>query len=238
MCNLNKLVVLTGFEPFADFKINPSWEAAKTFDDKEIDSFKVKSFQIPLAYKKIKPTITEIIDTQKPAVIITLGQSYRPVISLEKAALNLADLTESTIIYNCGTRPKDQILEAAAPPAYFTTLPIRVILDRLRENSIPAEISYSAGTFGCNQIFYHTMHKIHTDKLDTRAGFIHVPSLPSQAAQLQKARKGRIPSMTLETTTKALEITIKTTLKNIKKIASTSDQHKTKSSLNTCSAQT
>lgn len=215
MYNPNRLVVLTGFEPFADFKVNPSWEAAKTFDHKEIDSFKVKSFQIPLTYKEIKPTITRIMDTQKPAVIINLGQSYRALISLEKVAINFADLTESSILYNCGTRPKDQTLEPNAPTAYFTTLPIRKILNKLRQNNIPAEISYTAGTFGCNQIFYHTMHKIHKDRLDIKAGFIHVPSLPTQAAQLQKTRKKVIPSMNLDTTTKAVEITIRTTLKNI-----------------------
>jgi len=209
-----RIVVLTGFEPYADFKVNPSWEAAKTFDGKEIDSFVVKSFQIPLAYKEIKPAITEIIDKHKPVVIINLGQSYRPVISLEKVAINFADLTESTIIYNCGTRPRDETLEPNAPVAYFTTLPIRKILNKLRENSIPAEISYSAGTFACNQLFFHTMHKVHTDRLDTSAGFIHVPTLPSQAAQLQKARKGRIPSMNLDTTTRALEVAIETTLRD------------------------
>ena len=206
-----KLVVLTGFEPFADFKVNPSWEAAKTFDDKEIDSFK-----IPLKYKAIKPTITQIIESQKPAVIINMGQSYRPLISLEKVAINLADLTESSILYNCGTRPKDQTLEPNAPTAYFTTLPIRKILNKLRENSIPAEISTTAGTFGCNQIFYHTMHKIHKDRLDIKAGFIHVPSLPTQAAQLQKTKNRTIPSMSLDTITKAVEISVKTTLQNIK----------------------
>jgi len=215
MYNPDRLVVLTGFEPFADFKVNPSWEAAKTFDDKEIDSFKVKSFQIPLAYKEIKPTITRIMDTQKPAVIINLGQSYRALISLEKVAINFADLTESSILYNCGTRPKDQTLEPSAPTAYFTTLPIRKILNKLRQNNIPAEISYTAGTFGCNQLFYHTMHKIRKDRLDIKAGFIHTPSLPTQAAQLQKTRKKGIPSMNLDTTIKAVEITIRTTLKNI-----------------------
>lgn len=217
MYNPNRHVVLTGFEPYADFNTNPSCEAAKTFDGKEIGSFRIKSFQIPLAYKEIKPTITQIIDNQKPVVVINLGQSYRPLISLEKVAINFADLTESTVIYNCGTRPKDETLEPDAPAAYFTTLPIREILTKLRQNNIPAEISYTAGTFGCNQIFYHTMHKINKDKLDTRAGFVHVPSLPSQAAQLQEARKTKIPSMNLDTTTKALEITIRTTLQNIQK---------------------
>jgi len=214
---MRKTIVLTGFESFADFGVNPSWKAVKTFDEKEYGSFKVKSFQIPLRYKEIKPAITKIITTQKPAVVISLGQSYRPVISLERVAINLVDLTESTILYNCGNRPEDETLEPNAPAAYFTTLPIRKILSRMRQSNIPAEISYTAGTFGCNQLFFHLMHKICIEKLATCAGFIHVPCLPSQAAQLQKARKGKISSMNLDIIAKALEIAIKATLENIKK---------------------
>ena len=219
MPNPCKLVVLTGFEPFADFEVNPSWEAAKTFDGEEIDSFEVKSFQIPLVYTEIKPAITRIIDEHEPAVIINLGQSYRPLISLEKVAINLADTAKSTVTYNCGTRPKDEALEPKAPAAYFTTLPIRKILNKLRQNNIPAEISYTAGTFGCNQIFYDTMHKIHKDRLCIKAGFMHVPSLPSQVTQLQKTRKRNIPSMNLDTTIEAVETAIKATLKDIKKVS-------------------
>ena len=125
MPNPCKLVVLTGFESFADFEVNPSWEAAKTFDGEEIDSFEVKSFQIFLVYKEVKPAITRIIDQHEPAVIINLGQSYRSLISLEKVAINLADTAKSTVTYNCGTRPKDEALEPNAPAAYFTTLPIQ-----------------------------------------------------------------------------------------------------------------
>ena len=219
MSSPHKLIALTGFEPFSGFSVNPSWELAKKLDGKKIDSFTVKSFQIPLAYKEIRCVVTEIIDTQKPATIIGLGQSYRPVISLEKVALNLADLTGSSVLYNCGTRPKDQILEPHAPKAYFTTLPIRKILSELLRNNIPAELSYTAGSFGCNQLFYHTMRKIDEDGLGIPAGFIHVPCLPSQAAKLQNARKRNVPSMGLNTTTKAVEITIKTTLNETKKTA-------------------
>ncbi len=217
MQNPNRTVVLTGFEPFAGFRVNPSWETARAFDGEKIDSFRVKSFQIPLVYEKIKPAIARIISTQKPAVIISLGQSYRPFLSLEKVAINLADLTESTILYNCRTRPKDETLELNAPDAYFTTLPIRKILGNLRKNDIPAEIGYTAGTFGCNQLFFYTMHKIHKERLKTLAGFIHVPSLPSQAAQLQRKGKGNIPCMSLDTMVKALEIAVKTTLDNLGK---------------------
>lgn len=212
---MNRVIVLTGFEPFDDFQINSSWETAKAFEDRRINSLNVKSFKIPLVYKEIKPTITKIIDAENPAILISLGQSYRPVISLEKVAINCADLTEATVLYNCGTRTRDENLEPNAPEAYFTRLSVRKILNRLREHNIPAEISYTGGTFGCNQLFYTIMHKVHSKCLDIPAGFIHVPSLPSQAAQLQKRKKRKIPSMNLETIVKAIEVAIKTSLEDI-----------------------
>ncbi len=212
----SNIVVLTGFEAFAGFQVNPSWEAAKMLDGREMDSYKIRSFQIPLRFKLIRPTIINIIETQKPVAIISVGQSYRALISLERVATNCADLTESTVLYNCGARPRDEILEPNAPAAYFTTLPIRRILDELLRKGVPAEISYTAGTFGCNQLFFHTLHKIRAEGLATLAGFIHVPCLPSQAAQLQEVEKRRIPSMSLEVMTNAVEISVRTTLESLR----------------------
>ena len=210
--NLNRLVMLTGFEPFGEFKVNPSWEAVKLLDGKQIAGFKVKSFQISLAYMEIRQAITRLMDNLKPDIIISLGQSYRSLISLEKVALNFADLTESNVLYNCETRPKDEVLEPKGPTSYFTTLPIREILNALRRNQIPSEISYTAGTFGCNQIFYHIMHRAYQEELAIKAGFMHVPSLPSQAAQLQKTKKRKIPSMDLNTIVNAIKIAVEETI--------------------------
>lgn len=211
---LNEIVLLTGFEPFGEFKINSSWETAKKIHNQKISNFSIKSVQVPLAYKKIKPIITKLIENLKPKVVINLGQSYRSLISLEKVAINLADLTESNILYNCESQPKDEIFEPKGPSSYFTTLPLRIILNTLRQNNIPSEISYTAGTFGCNQIFYHTMHKLHQAKLPIKAGFIHVPCLPNQAAKLQRIKKGKIPSMDVNILVKALKLTIKETIVN------------------------
>ncbi len=211
-----KPIVLTGFEPFAGFPVNPSWEAAKAFNDRELGNFRIKSFQIPLRYKEIRTKIEEIIDNHQPRIMMSLGQSFRPVISLERVAANFVDLKESSIVYNCGSRPEDEILDPEAPAAYFTILPVREILGRMRENAVPSEISYTAGTFGCNQLFFHMMHKLRSDGQDIPAGFIHVPSLPSQAAQLQEAGKGTIPFMELERIIKAVEIAIRVTMENMR----------------------
>ncbi len=208
MLKPSKKVVLTGFESFANFNVNPSWEAIKEFEGKSFGSFKIKTFKIPLRYSDIKNAIARIIDAEKPSIIIGFGQSYRSKISLEKVAVNVADLTEATVLYNCGTRPEDETLESNAPAAYFATLPLRKILDALHKANILGEISYSAGTFGCNQIFFHVLHKRAIENLDLQAGFVHLPVLPSQAIQLRKAGRCKIPSMSLETMVKAVKIIV------------------------------
>jgi pyroglutamyl-peptidase len=207
-----RTIILTGFEPFSDYHVNPSWEAAKHLDRKQVESCEVKSFLIPLVYAEIKNVIEEILETEHPKIVINLGQSTRAFISLERVAINLADLTGLPAQYNCGSRPADDLLELKGPPAYFSTLPTREILSRLREAEIPAEISYFAGTFGCNQIFYHTMHKLSREGVSIPAGFIHVPHLLAQATRTGK----KVPTMSLQMITRAVQVAVETTLRDLK----------------------
>ena len=44
-------------------------------------------------------------------------------------------------------------------------------------------MSNSAGTFVCNHVFYALMHALR-DRPEVRAGFMHLPLLPEQAARL------------------------------------------------------
>ncbi len=68
------------------------------------------------------------------------------------------------------------------------------MLARLRKAGIPATLSLSAGSFVCNQVFFGLAHALATRYPRTRGGFVHVPSLPAQAARLPGT-----PSMALET---------------------------------------
>ncbi|MFW5897078.1 MAG: pyroglutamyl-peptidase I, partial [Bacillota bacterium] len=71
---------------------------------------------------------------------------------------------------------------------------------------IPASLSYSAGTYVCNDLLYSILHHARIDGWKARVGFIHVPLLPVQAA----AREGRIPSMSPDTVVRALGIILDT----------------------------
>ncbi|HBY07409.1 MAG TPA: pyroglutamyl-peptidase I, partial [Chloroflexi bacterium] len=94
-----------------------------------------------------------------------------------------------------GNQVSDQSIVPDGPAAYFTTLPVRAMLERLKADGIPAALSLSAGTYLCNQIFYVLRHHLETWEMNIPAGFIHLPDLPEQAAR----KEASIPSMSLTT---------------------------------------
>lgn len=67
----------------------------------------------------------------------------------------------------------------------------------------PATISFSAGTFVCNDVHYSVLHYIALRKLSVKAGFSHVPYLSEQVVN-----KNRTSSMTLDLMLRGLNIVL------------------------------
>jgi pyroglutamyl-peptidase len=197
----SKKILLTGFEPFGGSTVNPSISACRRLEGKRVDGFEIVVEEIPLRFHEIRSAIEEHIARLDPAAVICTGQSSRALISLERVAINVAN---ARIPYNCGTHPVDELLNGEGPAAYFSTLPLREILEAVKEAGVPVGISNSAGTFGCNQIFYHLMDYRSRLGLEIPAGFIHVPCLPEQA--INKAK----PSMSLDLMVEALKVAAST----------------------------
>jgi pyroglutamyl-peptidase len=197
----SRKILLTGFEPFGDSTVNPSILACRRLKGKTVDGFEIVVEEIPLRYHEIRSIIEGHIARLDPAAVICTGQSGRASISLERVAINVAD---ARIPYNCGVHPVDEPLNSEGPAAYFSALPLREILEAVKDARVPVAISNSAGTFGCNQIFYHLMDYRSRVGLEIPAGFIHVPFLPEQAVNKER------PSMALDLITKALEVAAST----------------------------
>ncbi|MFA4700872.1 pyroglutamyl-peptidase I [Pyrococcus kukulkanii] len=196
-------VLVTGFEPFGNEKINPSWEAVKLLPD-EIEGATVVKKLLPVTFHGVRRILPELILKEKPDVVISTGLAGgRPTITVERVAINVMD---STMPDNEGYKPEDEPIFDDAPTAYFSTLPIKKIVKALRENGIPALVSNTAGTYVCNTAMFTALHTIAKHGLNAKAGFIHVPYSHEQA--LDKPR----PSMALETIAKAIEIAIRVSL--------------------------
>lgn len=194
-------ILLTGFGPFGDDKINPSIELVKRIDEK-IDSAKIFKIEIPTVFKKSGEILEENIKKIRPDVILSIGQAGgRSAISLERIAINIDD---ARIFDNLGEKPIDEKIRIDGENAYFSNLPIKKIVEEIKKENIPAEISNSAGTFVCNHLMYEALYLAKKYK-NIRAGFIHIPYLPEQVIN-----KTNIPSMDLENSLKAINIAIKT----------------------------
>ena len=202
---MKKIILLTGFEPFNQETINPSWEAVRALQGWHEGDFVVHARQLPCVFGHAKKVMHQAVEELQPSIVIAVGQAGgRPDLSIERIAINIDD---APIADNQMRQIVDQPIVNSGPAAYFSTLPIKAIVHALREAGLPASVSQTAGTFVCNHVFYGLMHQAHEWGTTMRAGFIHIPYLPQQAA----AHPG-FASMKLDDMVEGLRIAIRTTL--------------------------
>ncbi|WP_291259970.1 pyroglutamyl-peptidase I [Fusobacterium sp.] len=199
-------VLITGFDPFGGEKINPAWEAVKGLKD-EIEGAEIVKLQIPTVFKKSAEKLFENIDAINPDVVICVGQAGgRFELSIERVAINLDD---GRIPDNNGYQPVDVKIFEDGENAYFSTLPIKAMVEDVKKVGIPSAISNTAGTYVCNHIMYSLLYYINKKNLAIRGGFIHVPYITEQVLD-----KKNTPYMDLNTITRGLEACIKAVINN------------------------
>ncbi|EJO5347724.1 pyroglutamyl-peptidase I [Clostridium botulinum] len=211
-----KKVLITGFDPFGGEKINPALEAVKKIQE-EISNAKVIKVEIPTVFRKSLEKLEQSIKEHNPDIVICVGQAGgRFDITPERVAINMDD---ARIKDNEGNQPLDIPIFEDGENAYFTSLPIKAMVDEMKKNGVPASVSNTAGTFVCNHVMYGLLYMIDKKFNNVKGGFIHVPFIPSQVVD-----KKNTPSMSLENITKGLECAIKGAVENnsdIKQIGGT-----------------
>lgn len=197
-------ILLTGFEPFDGDTVNPSWAVASALHGRVIAGARVQAHCLPVTFGGAPQSLAEALAELQPALVIALGlASGRAEVSIERVAVNLID---ARIPDNAGERLQDQPVRADAPPAYFSTLPVKAMRNALRAAGHPAGLSLTAGAFVCNQVFFELQHRL--AGRGVRSGFIHVPALPEQAARAQTA----VASMGLAAQIEAISLAIEVAL--------------------------
>jgi len=200
-------VLITGFDPFGGADINPAYEAVKMLPDR-IQKAEIIKLEIPTVFEKDGEVLAKAISEHRPEVVICVGQAGgRSDISVEKVAINLM---EARIPDNDGRQPLDQKVYEDGENAYFATVPVKAMVGRIKENGIPSSVSYTAGTFVCNDIMYRLLYLAERQYEGIRGGFIHVPYLPEQAVNLPAGT----PTMAAETIAKGLELAIEAVIEN------------------------
>jgi pyroglutamyl-peptidase len=195
-------ILVTGFEPFGGDSVNPSQEIAKRLDGGRVGDHRIRGLVLPVAHERARELITSALAEAEPAAVLHVGLAARARIALEQVAVNVMDYA---IADNLGQRFSGQPCVPGGPVAYASTLPLRAILAELTAEGIPAYLSYTAGTYLCNQTMYSTLHAIAARPRQIRAGFIHVPLLPAMVV----ARGLDQPSMDLSLMLRAVETSLR-----------------------------
>jgi pyroglutamyl-peptidase len=175
-----KNILLTGFEPFGGDALNPSEEIARQLNGLTVARHRIVGALLPCVFGAALKELKHLLKLHDPALVICLGLAGgRAEITPERVAINIDD---ARIADNAGQRPIDRPIVKDGPAAYWSTLPIKAIVQELRRREIPAAVSQTAGTFVCNHVFYGLMHELAQHHPGVRGGFIHVPYLPEQTA--------------------------------------------------------
>lgn len=200
-------LLLTAFDPFGGDAINPALEAVKLVADK-IGRFDIVKLEVPTVFRKSIDTVAKAIEEEKPDVVLCIGQAGgRFEITPERVAINVDD---ARIKDNEGNQPIDIKIFEDGENAYFTTLPIKAMVEAIREADLPAAVSNTAGTFVCNHLMYGVLYTLAKKYPHIKGGFTHVPFIPAQVAR----RTPVAPYMALEDIKRGLEAAIDAIDKN------------------------
>ena len=171
-------VLMTGFAPFGGEQSNPSWEAVRQVQAHR--GTELRTEELPVTFAGAGRRMTELLQEFKPDLVVMVGLAAgRKGFSVERVALNLAD---ARIPDNEGAQPVDAPVDSSGPAAIFTNVNAKRLAETLRQQGVEAALSYSAGTYVCNHVYYTALRYIQLHMLPTKAVFLHVPCDAEQAA--------------------------------------------------------
>lgn len=212
----NRPVLITGFEPYGGRSSNPAYEVMKQLDGRTIAGQTIVGRGLPVASGRFPAIAADLIAELNPSKVISLGLwPGESMIRIERVGVNIADFG---IPDNDGTLAVDEQVDSLGPAALMSTLPNRAIERAILEAGIPASLSATAGTYLCNICLYSFLRAAQQHREPVECGFIHVPYLPEQVADLLVAVRDEasvelhqrcdFASMDLDRIVRAIEIAI------------------------------
>lgn len=166
-----KKILVTGFKPFLGEPINPSEKLAnklsQIFDN-------VESIILPVEFRRSFEILDEKINSSNPDCLVMIGQAAgRKNICLEKVGLNWVQTERAD---ESGFIPQSGKILPNVELALMTRFPVDQTFLELKKLVHPVEISFSAGTFVCNDLYFRVLNEYKTRP----SIFVHVPLLPEQ----------------------------------------------------------
>ena len=193
-------ILVTGFDPFGGETVNPALEAVKSLPS-EIHGAEVHWVAIPTVFYKAAEVLETAIVRYQPDAVLCIGQAGgRASLTPERVAINQDD---ARIPDNQGNQPIDTPIRQDGQAAYFSTLPIKAMVQAIKEEGLPATVSNTAGTFVCNHLMYQALYLVEKKFPHIKAGFMHIPYMMEQVVN-----RPTTPAMSLVDIRRGIEAAI------------------------------
>ncbi|WP_169306666.1 pyroglutamyl-peptidase I [Cohnella pontilimi] len=202
-------ILISGFEPFGGSTINPTEQLIRSIQRESIPGVEIRTVLLPVYFDDCVDLLVKEIENFGPDAVISCGLAGgRRDITPERIAVNLKDIApDAPYPDNKGAKPQDMPINPDGPDGLMTKLPIRKMVNRLKEQGIPASISYTAGTFICNNTMYGILDYIRRKDVPVMAGFVHFPASAEMADEHPDW-----PTLPQETLLQGLRVIVQTTV--------------------------
>ena len=180
-------ILLTCFEPFGGREVNMSSAAADALPE-ELSGRELHKLRLPVVFGEAAEIAAAEAEKLGVSAILSVGEAGgRKALTPELVALNLR---YARIPDNLGQTPLDEPVVPGGENALFSTLPARSMAAAVAAAGLPGEVSYSAGAYVCNDLFYGLLHAFRGTEV--RCGFLHVPAEGFSPAKLARGLSAAI----------------------------------------------
>jgi pyroglutamyl-peptidase len=166
-------ILLSGFEPFGTFSVNPSQKLVESLLESPPPELELGGIILPVRYNEAPRLLLDKIRTFEPDAVVSFGVAGgSDELRLERVAVNW---DESSVPDDRGDAPRGRTILAGGPAGIFSTLPLGSLLEGLEGQNLPARISQSAGNYLCNHLMYRTLLGLQASSPPLPYGFVHIP---------------------------------------------------------------
>ncbi|KAG7521611.1 pyroglutamyl-peptidase 1-like [Solea senegalensis] len=165
----SETVVITGFGPFRQFWVNPSWRAAQDLKLCGLgERIEVHIKEIPVSYVQSQHVIAEIWQTLNPKFVVHLGVARGcRVVILEQTAKNSGYRDRDV----CGFCPESHCCVNEGPETLCSVVNMLPVSKLFRKSGMDVLCSRDAGRFLCEFTYYCSLYHG-----QGRAALIHIPT--------------------------------------------------------------
>jgi pyroglutamyl-peptidase len=169
-------ILVTGFGPFPEMPFNASAALVETLAEASLPprpSAEIHAAVLPTDWRQAPALMRALHKDFRPHAVLHFGVSSRARhLQIETRAFNLRHAARDC----SGRLPGGYYVNPAGPPVLGATLPVKLLLHRLRLAGIPASLSRNAGRYLCNATLYVSL--LHAmPARGSLIGFVHIPAL-------------------------------------------------------------